>query len=135
MIKDFKPRLYQEKILNTCISKNTLVVLPTGLGKTNIFLMLTALRLRMYPNSKILFIGPTKPLIDQYLAVFKKHFEIPQEQMAIFTGQVSPEKRGELWKKSKIVFSTPQGLENDIISKRIDLEAFARQKTNSEYEG
>jgi len=122
MIKDFKPRLYQEKILNTCVNKNTLVVLPTGLGKTNIFLMLTALRLKMYPNSKILFVGPTKPLIDQYLAVFKKHFEISEEHMAIFTGQVSPEKRAELWKRSKIVFSTPQGLENDIISKRINLE-------------
>jgi len=122
MIKDFTPRLYQEKILNTCISKNTLVVLPTGLGKTNIFLMLAALRLKMYPSSKILFIGPTRPLIDQYMLVFKKHFEISEEQMAVFTGQVSPEKREELWKKSKIVFSTPQGLENDIISRRINLE-------------
>lgn len=122
MIKDFKPRLYQEKILNTCVSKNVLVVLPTGLGKTNIFLMLSALRLKMYPNSKILFIGPTRPLIDQYMMVFKKHFEIPEEQMAIFTGMVSPEKRADLWKKSKIIFSTPQGLENDIISRRINLE-------------
>jgi ERCC4-related helicase len=122
MIKDFKPRLYQESILNTIIRKNTLVVLPTGLGKTNIFLMLAAHRLKMYPNSKILFIGPTKPLIDQYLSVFKKHFDIKEEEMAIFTGMVSPFKREELWKKSKIIFSTPQGLENDIISKRIDLE-------------
>lgn len=122
MIKDFIPRLYQEKILNTCVNKNTLVVLPTGLGKTNIFLMLTAYRLKMYPNSKILFIGPTKPLIDQYLLVFKKNFDISEDKMAIFTGLVSPEKRADLWKNSKIIFSTPQGLENDILSKRINLE-------------
>jgi|TARA_B100002003_G_C14141723_1_gene548978 Fanconi anemia group M protein len=122
MIKNFKPRLYQESILNTTVSKNTLVVLPTGLGKTNVFLMLASLRLKMYPNSKILFVGPTKPLIDQYLTVFKKHFEIPEEKMAIFTGMVKPEKRAELWKTSKVIFSTPQGLENDIISKRINLE-------------
>jgi len=122
MIKDFKPRLYQESILNTAVSKNTLVVLPTGLGKTNIFLMLAAHRLKMYPNSKILFIGPTKPLIDQYFQVFQNYFEIKEDKMAIFTGLVKPKKREQLWKTSKIIFSTPQGLENDIISKRINLE-------------
>jgi len=121
MIKNFKPRLYQETIFNTAAEKNTLVVLPTGMGKTNIFLMLSAQRLRQFPNSKILFIGPTKPLIDQYFNVFKEHFEIDENEMSIFTGMISPEKRGELWKKSKIVFSTPQGLENDIISNRINL--------------
>lgn len=121
MIKNFKPRLYQETILNTAAEKNTLVVLPTGMGKTNIFLMLSAQRLKQFPNSKILFIGPTKPLIDQYFSVFKEHFEIDENEMSIFTGMISPEKRGELWKKSKIIFSTPQGLENDIISNRINL--------------
>lgn len=122
MIKNFTPRLYQETIFNTASTKNTLVVLPTGMGKTNIFLMLAAHRLKLYPNSKILFIGPTKPLIDQYITVFKKHFDIEEEKLAVFTGMVKPAKRGELWKKSKIIFSTPQGLENDIISNRINLE-------------
>ncbi len=122
MIKNFEPRIYQQTIFNTCTTNNTLVVLPTGMGKTNIFLMLAAHRLRLYPNSKILFIGPTRPLIDQYLDVFKKHFEISEDKMAVFTGHVNPEKRAELWKTAKIIFSTPQGLENDIISGRIGLE-------------
>ncbi len=122
MIKNFEPRLYQQTILATAAEKNTLVVLPTGMGKTNIFLMLAAQRLRSYPSSKILFIGPTKPLIEQYYAVFREHFEIDENEMSIFTGMVSPDKRAELWKKSKVVFSTPQGLENDIITNRINLE-------------
>ena len=122
MIKNFKPRLYQETILASSVNKNTLVVLPTGMGKTNIFLMLVAQRLRQYPSSKILFIGPTKPLIDQYLEVFKKNYEAEESEMAVFTGMVKPEKRAELWKKCRIIFSTPQGLENDIISSRINLE-------------
>jgi len=122
MIKNFEPRLYQQTIFNTCTGKNTLVVLPTGMGKTNIFLMLAAHRLRLYPQSKILFIGPTRPLIDQYLNVFKEHFEISEDKMAVFTGYVKPEKRAELWKEAKIIFSTPQGLENDVISGRITLE-------------
>ncbi|MBI2655002.1 DEAD/DEAH box helicase [Candidatus Woesearchaeota archaeon] len=121
MIKNFEPRLYQQTILATAAEKNTLVVLPTGMGKTNIFLMLAAQRLKQYPNSKILFIGPTKPLIYQYYAVFREHFSIDENEMSIFTGMVSPEKRAELWKKSKIVFSTPQGLENDIITNKINL--------------
>ncbi len=122
MIKNFTPRLYQETILATAVEKNTLVVLPTGMGKTNIFLMLAAHRLKNYPNSKILFIGPTRPLIDQYYNVFRENFDIPEEQMVIFTGFVKPEKRHELWKSAKIIFSTPQGLENDVISSRIALE-------------
>src|SRR3989344_7380898 len=99
MIRGFTPRLYQETIFSTAARKNTLVVLPTGMGKTNIFLMLSAHRLKQYPNSKVLFIGPTKPLIDQYLNVFREHFEIDESEMAVFTGMVSPEKRAELWKK------------------------------------
>lgn len=122
MIKNFKPRLYQQTILNTAVNHNTLVVLPTGMGKTNIFLMLAAQRIKQYPNSKILFIGPTRPLIDQYKQVFLTNFEIDQSKIATLTGFVSPKKRAELWQKAKIIFSTPQGLENDIISGRINLE-------------
>ena len=122
MIKNFTPRLYQETILATAAQKNTLVVLPTGMGKTNIFLMLAAQRLRQYPTSKILLIGPTKPLIEQYCNVFKGHFDIPEDELAIFTGLVAPKTREELWKKSIIIFSTPQGLENDIISNRVNLK-------------
>jgi len=33
------PRDYQKKIFETCLNKNCLVVLPTGLGKTLIALM------------------------------------------------------------------------------------------------
>ena len=97
MIKNFKPRLYQETILATASLKNTLVVLPTGLGKTNIFLMLAAQRLKQYPKSKILLIGPTKPLIDQYFLAFERYFDIGEKEMTIFTGATAPEERKKLW--------------------------------------
>ena len=95
MLKDFKPRLYQETILASAIEKNTLVVLPTGLGKTHIFLMLAIHRLKHFPNDKILFLGPTRPLITQYRNLFLKHTEIDEDDMAIFTGLVKPVKREE----------------------------------------
>lgn len=122
MIKDIKPRLYQETILSTCVNSNCLVVLPTGMGKTMIALMLASQRIKQYPNSKILFLAPTKPLVEQHMQTFKKNFEISEDEMALFTGLVRPEKRQELWESAKIIFSTPQGLENDIISERIRLE-------------
>ncbi len=123
MIKGFTPRLYQETILATAAARNTLVVLPTGLGKTNIFLMLAAQRLRLYPESKVLLIGPTKPLIDQYREVFRKFFDIPEERMAVLTGMIPPEKRIDIWNKSTVLFSTPQGLENDLLAGKITLDS------------
>ncbi len=122
MIKDFKPRLYQETILATAVNANTLVVLPTGMGKTAISMLLAAQRLRQYPLSKILILAPTRPLVEQHLETFKKHFDVPENQMVVFTGFVSPDKRQELWKDAKVIFSTPQGLENDVINKKIALE-------------
>ncbi|MBU0535915.1 MAG: DEAD/DEAH box helicase family protein, partial [Nanoarchaeota archaeon] len=122
MLKNFKPRLYQETILDACTNGNTLVVLPTGMGKTSIAFMLALQRFRNFPKSKVLFLAPTRPLVEQHMTTFLKYTEIPESEMAVFTGFVTPEKRAELWQTSKVIFSTPQGLENDIISSRIALE-------------
>ena len=122
MIKDFTPRLYQQTILGTAANNNTLVVLPTGLGKTAIAFLLAALRFQQYPHSKILMLAPTKPLCEQHAETFRKHLELSEQEIIVFTGQVKPERRAELWKTAKIVISTPQGLENDVINRRIMLE-------------
>lgn len=122
MIKDFTPRLYQQTILGTAASKNTLVVLPTGLGKTGIALLLAVQRLHLYPQLKILLLSPTKPLCEQHVQTFIQHINIPSEKIVLFTGSVAPEKRAELWKGAQIIISTPQGLENDIINQRVKLE-------------
>lgn len=83
--------------------------------------MLTVQRLTQYPNSKILMLAPTKPLCDQHVDTFRKHLELPEDKIVLFTGSVAPEKRELLWKDGQIVVSTPQGLENDVINSRIDL--------------
>jgi len=102
MIKDFEPRLYQQTILGTAAQKNTLVVLPTGLGKTAVAFLLTAQRLHHYPNSKILMLSPTKPLCEQHVDTFRKHLDIAPEKIVLFTGSVKPEKRAELWKEATV---------------------------------
>lgn len=117
----FKLRLYQEKILNTAVSNNCLVVLPTGLGKTAIAAALMEARLGSYPGSKAVFLAPTKPLAQQHEKSLNSFFE-NKKNVSLFTGSVSPEKRKALWESSEIIISTPQGLENDVISRRISLE-------------
>lgn len=121
MLRDFTPRLYQETILATASTKNTLVVLPTGLGKTAIAFMLAVQRFSQYPKSKVLVLAPTKPLAEQHIATFKQHLNIPEENYALFTGSVSPAKRAEMWDTARVVIGTPQGIENDILGDKIDL--------------
>ncbi|MEM3154710.1 MAG: DEAD/DEAH box helicase [Candidatus Woesearchaeota archaeon] len=121
MLRGFTPRLYQETILATAAMKNTLVVLPTGMGKTGVALLLAAQRLKQYPQSKILILAPTKPLAEQHLMTFTQALDLPKEKFALFTGDVPPEKRAQLWGAAQIVFSTPQGLENDVIGSKIDI--------------
>ncbi len=121
LAQGFQPRLYQETILATAAGKNTLVVLPTGMGKTAIAFMLAAQRLQHFPQSKILILAPTKPLADQHLQTFKQHMHLAEDKFALFTGEVPPAVRHEQWKNAKIIFSTPQGLENDIMSDHISL--------------
>lgn len=59
------PRAYQLAIYNSIIQNgNTLVVLPTGLGKTLIAVMLIRDKMK---EGKVLFLTPTKPLAKQHL--------------------------------------------------------------------
>ena len=76
MLKNFKPRLYQETILSTAANSNTLVVLPTGMGKTAISMMLAAQRFSQYPDSKTLILAPTRPLVEQHITTFKQFLEL-----------------------------------------------------------
>ncbi len=118
----FTPREYQEKIFNVAKDNNTLIVLPTGLGKTNIFVLLALHRLNLFPNKKILLLGPTRPLIEQYFEVFKKNTNVDENDLVVLTGRIKPEKRKVLFENAKIIFSTPQGLENDILTGRLSFK-------------
>ena len=122
MLKNFKPRLYQQTILGTAVNNNTLAVLPTGLGKTALAFLLTVQRLTKYPESKILLLAPTKPLCEQHLKTYREVLNIESEKIVLFTGSVSPKKRADLWQDAKIIVSTPQGLENDLINRRINFQ-------------
>jgi ERCC4-related helicase len=56
-LEGITPREYQQEIFETCVEKNCLVVLPTGLGKTLIALMLAVERMKKYPGEKVVFLA------------------------------------------------------------------------------
>jgi Fanconi anemia group M protein len=121
-LKGITPREYQQKIFQTCKEKNCLVVLPTGLGKTLIALMLVIERMKTFPGQKAVFLAPTKPLAEQHLSFFTKHLPELFGSMELFTGKVKPEQRKKIWETADIIFSTPQCVANDIRKKLYDLK-------------
>jgi len=121
-IKNFTPRLYQETIMATCAKSNCLIILPTGLGKTKTAILAAVQRLNSFPKSKILFLTVTKPLADQIYDEVKECTNLDEDKIELFTGMVKPEKREELWKNTTIIISTPQCIQNDIITGRLSLE-------------
>ncbi|MBN1134861.1 MAG: DEAD/DEAH box helicase [Methanosarcinaceae archaeon] len=114
-------RLYQLKLAGTALAASTLVVLPTGLGKTVIALLIMVSRLEKF-GGKVLVLSPTKPLVEQHSSFFKKTLYIPEDEILTFTGSLPPATRAELWERGKIIVSTPQVIENDLLTKRIDLK-------------
>ncbi|UCC19667.1 MAG: DEAD/DEAH box helicase [Promethearchaeota archaeon] len=114
-------RNYQKNIVNSCKFKNSLVVLPTGLGKTIIGILLIANRLKDYSNAKIIILAPTRPLVSQHKASCKKFLDLDENEITLFTGKIPPEKRISLYHSSKIIISTPQVIKNDIMRGRYDL--------------
>ena len=94
-LSKIKPRKYQEQIFNSCKEKNCLVVLPTGIGKTLIALMLSIYTQKKFPATKTLFLAPTKPLAEQHLDYFQKHLPELFAELTLFTGKNSGKRKKE----------------------------------------
>lgn len=108
-----EPRLYQKTIYASILEYgNTLVVLPTGLGKTLIGFMLIENKIK---QGNCLFLAPTKPLIKQHFQSFLETKTTNPTNISIITGETPKTKRQPLYEK-KVIFSTPQTVRNDLLS-------------------
>ncbi|KAM4724379.1 Fanconi anemia group M protein isoform 2-T2 [Anableps anableps] len=107
-------RDYQLKISEASMFQNTLVCLPTGLGKTFIASVVMYNFYRWYPAGKIVFMAPTKPLVAQQIEACYKVMGIPQEHMAELTGSTAAKQRQEVWRSKRVFFLTPQVMVNDL---------------------
>ncbi len=122
MLKDIKPREYQKNIAESALKKgNTLVILPTGLGKTLIALIMID---KLNTKGNILFMAPTRPLAEQHYKSITKQLDIDTENITLINGSIKPKERKELWKKT-ICICTPQTAKNDIENKRLDLTKYS----------
>ena len=121
--KSIERREYQLKIARACASKNSLVVLPTGLGKTIIGVYVAALTLEKFPKkSKIIVLAPTRPLINQHYDSFRNLMSFHEEEFVVLTGKTPADKRIELFDNHQIIFYTPQTLRNDLVNLKYSLE-------------
>jgi len=106
-------REYQFNILKSSLQTNTLICLPTGLGKT-LIASLIIYNFDKWFYGKIFFFAPTKPLISQQKKSFLKLFPFLNKKVIEINGLISNKKREELYKEKKIFFLTPQTLKNDL---------------------
>jgi Fanconi anemia group M protein len=119
---NYPVREYQLSITSEAMFRNTLVVLPTGLGKTLIASVVMFNYYRWFPQGLVVFMAPTKPLVQQQVEACFKVMGIPEHETALMDGSMSPSKRSQVWADARVVFCTPQVMDNDISKSRVPSE-------------
>lgn len=120
-------RLYQKNIAESACLSNTLVILPTALGKTIISALVCADMLYKYRDKRVLIMAPTRPLVGQHLKLFSSVLKILEEQIVAITGKTLPETRRAIWckKEVRLIFATPEIVKNDLNEGRLQLRDFS----------
>ena len=107
--------------------KNTLVILPTALGKTVIAILVCAEFLYNYKSERVLVMAPTKPLVAEHMSSFFSVLNIPEDRVAVVTGKNLPPTRMAVWnrKEIRLVFAIPEVVKNDLVENRLFLSEFS----------
>ncbi|XP_045535011.1 uncharacterized protein LOC106720779 [Papilio machaon] len=113
---NYPVRDYQFNIIKASILKNTLVSLPTGLGKTFIAAVIMYNFYRWYPLGKVVFTAPTRPLVAQQIEACYNIIAIPPKDTIEMTGHMQVNTRKAHWMTKRVFFATPQVIYNDIKS-------------------
>lgn len=115
-------RLYQRTIIEKALFANTLVSLPTGLGKTFIAAVVMWNYYRWFPTGKIVFMAPTKPLVTQQIEACHNIVGMPSHDTAQLMGTIHATVRAQYWQEKRVFFCTPQSLQNDLESGGADAD-------------
>lgn len=107
-------RDYQFNIVGRSLFHNTLVALPTGLGKTFIAATVMLNYYRWTTDAQMIFMAPTKPLIAQQMEACYGIAGIHRQDTVLMTGETSPGIRAEEWQEKRAFFMTPQTVINDL---------------------
>ncbi len=103
-------REYQVNLARQAIADNCLVVLPTGLGKTTVALLVMAEFLSRRTGG-VLFLAPTRVLAHQHYEFLKSNLLI--DDISLITGEDTINKRKKLWINS-VICATPEIVKNDL---------------------
>jgi Fanconi anemia group M protein len=107
-------REYQLALAEKALTKNTLIVLPTALGKTIIAALVASHFLYNYRRSKVLIMAPTRPLVLQHSETFMRLLKLKSEDFQVLTGKNPPSFRLYAWRgNARVYFATPQVVSND----------------------
>src|SRR5918998_4763529 len=119
-------RSYQKNIADSAQRRNTMVILPTALGKTVISLLVCADMLYNYRDKRILVMAPTRPLVSQHMKYFSSVLKISEENIASVTGKILPYARRAVWDRTdiRLMFATPEVVKNDLGEGRLNLKDF-----------
>ncbi|OQR92174.1 DEAD/DEAH box RNA helicase [Achlya hypogyna] len=121
---NYPVRTYQQTITRAALFHNTLVCLPTGLGKTLIAAVVMYNYYRWFPTGKIVFMAPTKPLVSQQIQACHNVMPFAHSDMAELQGNVAPTRRKQLWAEKRVFFCTPQSMQNDVELGNCDVTKF-----------
>ena len=113
-------RDYQVRMADGCCRHSTLLILPTGLGKTIVALYVAADVLEK--GKKVMVLAPTKPLVDQHYSTFASL--LVDTKVGMMTGNLLPEKRAGVLKDNDVIVATPQAVANDLTNGSYDLRDF-----------
>lgn len=116
---NYDVRKYQQDITETCLFNNTLVSLPTGMGKTLIAAVVMYNFWRWFPRGIVIFMAPTKPLVSQQILACRDIMGIPESEFAQLDGTIPVQTRDTIWDTKSIFFCTPQVVENDLLQGRL----------------
>ncbi len=116
----YSEREYQLEISRSAVLQNTLVSLPTGLGKTLIAAVVMYNFYRWFPSGKVIFLAPTRPLVTQQIEACYNIMGIPELDTAEMSGKTKQDHRRQLWTERRLFFCTPQTFQKDIEDGRCD---------------
>ena len=117
-------RTYQIEVARTSASQNTLIMLPTGLGKTAIAALIVADFLSRSPDSRALVLAPTRVLANQHHTFFTMHMDLPSDKIGILTGEDPAPVRDSVWSK-RLVCATPQVTVVELEKRKFKVEDFS----------
>jgi len=84
-------------VIQSAVLSNTLVSLPTGMGKTFVAAVVMLNYLRWFPEKIVVFLAPTKPLARQQVDAVYRVVGVPPEMTTLMTGDLAPELRKARW--------------------------------------